>query len=66
MLRTKYLFTNNLASYGRGVHLIPHSKREVISYQVRSKVEPVIQPVAQPVPEIHDFPSAVYSPKRGS
>ncbi len=28
---TQYLFKNNLASCGRGVHLIPHPKREVIS-----------------------------------
>ena len=27
----KYLFKNNLAYCGRGVHLMPHSKREVIS-----------------------------------
>jgi len=27
----KYLFNNNLGFCGRGVHLIPHSKLEVIS-----------------------------------
>jgi hypothetical protein len=33
-IRSKYLFKNNLGFCGRGVHLIPHSQREAIFYQV--------------------------------